>query len=113
MQILKNTLTRLSESERRELVIRLSERLGVHESTIYRWANGSTTPSHPIVTERLINELNELNLEIKSKSKTVTAFFPGLGNVQISQARAAQILRLQKIIKEQNNKEAKTCSKSN
>lgn len=35
------------------------------------------------------------------KKNTVTAIFPGIGKVEISKERAAQILRLQKIIREQ------------
>lgn len=40
--------------------------------------------------------------------KTVTAIFPGIGKVEISKERADQILRLQKIIREQRAKEAIT-----
>lgn len=36
---------------------------------------------------------------------TVTAIFPGIGPVEISKERADQILRLQKIIKEQRAKD--------
>ena len=42
--------------------------------------------------------------EIKPVKNTVTAFFPGIGKVEISKERAQQILRLQKLIKEQSNK---------
>jgi hypothetical protein len=36
--------------------------------------------------------------------KTVTAFFPNIGKVEISRERAEQILRLQKIIRENQPK---------
>lgn len=35
----------------------------------------------------------------KEKIETVTAFFPGIGKVEISKERAEQIKRLQKIIR--------------
>lgn len=37
--------------------------------------------------------------------KTVTAIFPGIGKVEISRERAAQIKNLQRIIREQKEKE--------
>ena len=41
---------------------------------------------------------------------TVTAIFPGIGKLEISKERAAQILRLQKIIRERkyNNNQQKS-----
>jgi hypothetical protein len=38
------------------------------------------------------------------KKETVTAYFPGIGKVEISKERALQILRLQKIIREREEK---------
>lgn len=42
---------------------------------------------------------------------TVTATFPGIGPVEISKERASQILRLQRIIREQrvNKQNEKSC----
>ncbi len=57
MQILQITLSKLSETERRAMVIHLAERLGVHQTTIYRWARGATSPSHPIIAEHLIFQI--------------------------------------------------------
>ena len=39
------------------------------------------------------------------KKDTVTAIFPGIGKVEISKERAAQILRLQKLIREKREKQ--------
>ncbi|KOH47058.1 hypothetical protein [Sunxiuqinia dokdonensis] len=39
--------------------------------------------------------------------KTYTAHFPGIGKVEISKERAERILWLQKVIREQNEKEKK------
>ena len=47
-----------------------------------------------------------------SKKTTRTAFFPGIGKVEISQERAEQILRLQAIIRNQESK-TMTYGKSN
>lgn len=47
--------------------------------------------------------LNHKTMEGKSK-ETVTAFFPGIGKVEISTERAEQIRRLQKMIHEQRAK---------
>jgi hypothetical protein len=38
---------------------------------------------------------------METKKQTVTAIFPGIGKIEISKERARQILRLQKIIREQ------------
>ena len=42
------------------------------------------------------------------EKQTVTATFPGIGKIEISKERAAQILRLQKMIKENEQLKAKT-----
>lgn len=42
---------------------------------------------------------------MEKKKDTVTAIFPGIGKVEISKERAAQILRLQKLIREQREKQ--------
>lgn len=50
-------------------------------------------------------------------SKTRTAIFLGIGKVEITEQRALQILRLQKLIKEQREqtktKEDQSCTKLN
>ncbi|WP_299576642.1 hypothetical protein [uncultured Sunxiuqinia sp.] len=43
-----------------------------------------------------------------TKKTTVTAIFPGIGKVEISKERADQIRNLQRIIREQKEKESKT-----
>ena len=43
----------------------------------------------------------------EKNNNTVTAYFPGIGKVQISRQRAEQIKRLQKIISERNESEKK------
>lgn len=49
---------------------------------------------------------------MKTNAKTtVTAIFPGIGKVEISQERAAQIRNLQRIIREQRANEEKSKTK--
>jgi hypothetical protein len=43
---------------------------------------------------------------MQNSKKTVTAIFPGIGKVEISAERANQILRLQKMIREQREPES-------
>lgn len=45
---------------------------------------------------------------MEPKKQTVTAIFPGIGPVEISKERADQIRRLQKIIREQREKQQNT-----
>ena len=45
--------------------------------------------------------------ETDKSNNTVTAYFPGIGNIQISRQRAEQIKELQKIIRERNAGERK------
>lgn len=45
---------------------------------------------------------------MEPKKQTVTAIFPGIGKVEISKERADQIRRLQKIIREQREKQQTT-----
>ena len=59
----------------------------------------SNTPGDHIEMVAQGNEKTDIT------NDTVTAYFPGIGKVQISRQRAEQIKRLQKIIRERNESE--------
>lgn len=48
---------------------------------------------------------------MNDRKTTVTAHFPGIGKVEISKERATQIRNLQRIIREQQEKEEKSKTK--
>ena len=73
MQKLKRLFEQLREPERVELVNKLMSELGLHKTTVYRWANGSTKPAHKLIEEKANQIIDDFALEITVRRNSEAA----------------------------------------
>jgi len=63
MQKLERLFKQLSEKERSALVLMLCTGLGVHKTTVYRWASGVTKPAHELILNKATQIIEDYALE--------------------------------------------------
>ena len=67
MQKLERLFKQLSEKERSALVLMLCSELGVHKTTVYRWACGVTKPAHKLIEDKATQIIEDYALDITIK----------------------------------------------